>query len=83
MALNLIAEIIIIGLHNQKQYHFPNVMFLREQGLYNLLKTEADLTVIFYFCVTTLSQLYQPCKLAAYFPFKLNCSFTVLSSRQV
>lgn len=39
MALNLIAEliIIIIGLHNQNQYHFSNVTFL-EQDLYNLLR---------------------------------------------
>lgn len=59
MALNLIAEIIIIGLQNQKQYHFPTVTFLREQDLYNLLKTEADIIVIFCFCITTLSQIYQ------------------------
>lgn len=58
MALNLTAEIIIVGLHNQKQYHFPNVTFLREQGLYNLLNTEADPTVIFFIFVL---QHYHSC----------------------
>lgn len=54
--------------------------FRREHALSNLHKTEEAFSMIFYLGITTLPQFYQPCKLIVVY-FKVNYSFTVLSSK--